>query len=267
MKLILCSLLQSWQSKKLDVEVNVPIELDIKGLRCTGLQPGETEMPCGDNGQASESTPMEEEKVLVPDESIVEQLVSMGFGVNGCRRAALAVSNAGVDQAMNWVFEHMEDSNFNDSLKEDDFNCTSGTRGGTADDAEALVTLMSFGFEKDVAAAALDRMGGDAHRAADFLLTHGSEGLQMTISPIDRFTNESRNGGSGGDSSLTDGPGKYTLIGFISHVGKNTSCGHYVAHVMKEGQWIIFNDNAVAISKEPPLCHGYIYLYGRNDES
>ncbi len=246
------------------MEVNIPMKLNMEDLRCTGLQPGEIEMPCDDNPQAGESTPMEEEELLLPDESIVEQLVSMGFGVNGCRRAALAVCNAGVDQAINWVFEHMEDSNFNDPLKADDSSCIRSTRGGTADDAEALATLISFGFEKDVAAAALDKMDGDVQRAADFLLTHRSEGLQTTASPIDSVTNESTNVGSDGDS-LTGSPGKYTLIGFISHIGKNTSCGHYVAHVVKKGQWIIFNDRAVAISKKPPLRHGYIYLYGRDE--
>jgi hypothetical protein len=32
-----------------------------------------------------------------------------GFSENGCKRAAIAVSNENVEAAMNWVFEHMED--------------------------------------------------------------------------------------------------------------------------------------------------------------
>ncbi len=246
------------------MDVGIPMKLDIENLRSTGLLPDETELPSGADSETGESAPMEEEEPLLPDESIVQQLVSMGFGENGCRRAVLAVRNAGVDQAVSWVFEHMEDSNFNDPLKPDDASCSRSTTGVTAGDSEALATLISFGFEKDVAAAALDRMDGDAQTAADFLLTHGSEALQATTPPSDsRVTSESKDGGSTGDS-LSDGPGKYTLIGFISHIGKNTSSGHYVAHVIKNGQWVIFNDLKVAISKEPPLCHGYIYLYGRD---
>ena len=32
------------------------------------------------------------------------------------------------------------------------------------------------------------------------------------------------------------------MIGFISHMGPNTGSGHYVCHIRKEGQWLIFND-------------------------
>ena len=39
--------------------------------------------------------------------------------------------------------------------------------------------------------------------------------------------------------------GRYSLVGFISHVGKNTGCGHYVAHIRKDGRWAIFDDRKV----------------------
>lgn len=42
------------------------------------------------------------------------QLTSMGFSENGCRRAAIATHNADPETAMNWIFEHMEDPDFND---------------------------------------------------------------------------------------------------------------------------------------------------------
>lgn len=40
----------------------------------------------------------------------------MGFGENGCKRAAVAVNNSGVEAAMEWVLGHMEDPDFNDPL-------------------------------------------------------------------------------------------------------------------------------------------------------
>ena len=43
------------------------------------------------------------------DDSIVSQLMAMGFGRNGCVRAAKATLNAGVEQAAEWVFANMED--------------------------------------------------------------------------------------------------------------------------------------------------------------
>ena len=44
----------------------------------------------------------------------------------------------------------------------------------------------------------------------------------------------------------------YELVGFVSHIGKNTGSGHYVAHIKKDGRWVIFDDQKVALSAEPP---------------
>ena len=42
--------------------------------------------------------------------------MSMGFSENGSKRAAIAVKNASAEAAMEWVFAHMEDADFNDPL-------------------------------------------------------------------------------------------------------------------------------------------------------
>jgi uncharacterized UBP type Zn finger protein len=65
---------------------------------------------------------------------------------------------------------------------------------------------------------------------------------------------------------MLDGPGKYELVAIMSHIGSNIACGHYVAHVKKEGHWYIFNDEKVALSKRLPIEHGYMYLYRRIDQ-
>ena len=36
--------------------------------------------------------------------------------------------------------------------------------------------------------------------------------------------------------AVLDGPGDYELVGFVSHMGSNTACGHYVAHIRKGGR-------------------------------
>ena len=56
---------------------------------------------------------------------------------------------------------------------------------------------------------------------------------------------------------------RYELAAFISHMGSNLGCGHYVAHVRKEGRWVLFNDDKVALSAEPPRGLGYMYLFRR----
>jgi ubiquitin carboxyl-terminal hydrolase 5/13 len=59
------------------------------------------------------------------------------------------------------------------------------------------------------------------------------------------------------------GSAQYRLRAFISHMGSSTACGHYVCHVTEatDSQWILFNDNKVAVSKNPPKHLGYLYLY------
>ena len=45
----------------------------------------------------------------------------------------------------------------------------------------------------------------------------------------------------------------------MSHVGKNLGSGHYVVHIRKleGGRWVIFDDQKVAVSEQPPLDLGY----------
>ena len=46
-------------------------------------------------------------------------------------------------------------------------------------------------------------------------------------------------------------------------MGTSTHCGHYVAHILKEGRWVIFNDSKVGISTDPPKDMGYLYFFQR----
>lgn len=52
-------------------------------------------------------------------------------------------------------------------------------------------------------------------------------------------------------------------MAFISHMGSSSMVGHYVCHIKKEGRWVIFNDEKVAVSKNPPIDLGYLYIYER----
>lgn len=119
-----------WTPKKIDVSMEVPDELDLNGLRGTGLQPGEVLLPDGKfkkivfpfsfsnvpffllqnlddeaTGQASASN------VQVND-VLLQQLVDMGFSMEGCKRALMNTGNNDIEAAMNWVFEHQSDPDF-----------------------------------------------------------------------------------------------------------------------------------------------------------
>jgi len=192
----------------------------------------------------------------------VLQLVSMGFGENGCRKAAKATGND-VEAAMNWVMSHMEDADFNDPP-------TAPGGGATAAaNQESVMMLCSMGFTDAHAEAALGQTGGDMERAADWLFSHADD-LDGAVASLASGAAAAGGGGGGGGASAVaedDGPSTYTLRAMVSHIGKNTGSGHYVCHARKavDGveKWVIFNDSNVALSANPPREHAYLYLYQR----
>lgn len=260
---------EDWTPKKLDVSVLMPEELNLGELRATGPQPEEELMP--ESKPTDEATPDTEAAAstpapIVPDPGIVSQLMAMGFSENGSKRAALATNNASAQASMEWVFAHMEDSDFNDPLP-----VASSTQGGNPASAEAaaianIANLTAMGFSEYHAKVALKASEGSLDRAADWLFrNHGS--LDAAAGEVE--AQEQDGTISAGDSrapeqkEFLDGEPKYELLGFASHLGSNTSCGHYVAHVKKEGRFVLFNDSKVAVSKNPPIDLGLLYFYRR----
>nr|GMD14863.1 ubiquitin carboxyl-terminal hydrolase 14-like isoform X1 [Ipomoea batatas] len=232
---------EGWVPKKLDVYIDVPDTIDISDMRSRGLQPGEELLPEGGPGDS-------EEQKLVADEGIVSQLMSMGFSSLHCQKAAINTSNTGVEAAMNWLLAHMDDS---------DIDAPISQVGKNVDiDQSQVDTLVSFGFHEDLARKALKASGGDIEKATDWIFNNpgASETSDMDTSCSD---------GTSVDAALPDGGGRYRLIGLVSHIGTSTQCGHYVAHIYKDGRWVIFNDEKVGVSKNPPLDMGYLYFFER----
>jgi ubiquitin carboxyl-terminal hydrolase 5/13 len=89
--------------------------------------------------------------------------------------------------------------------------------------------------------------------------------LDGAIASLDNSSAAASQPSSKPTTPLEDGDGKYNLVGIISHIGENTGSGHYVAHLKKDGRWVIFNDEKVALSENPPIRHAYMYLFQRSD--
>lgn len=245
-----------WTAKKLAVAVPVPETLDLEAYRSTGMRPGEQALP--DEPEPAAAGP----PAPAPDEGIVGQLVSMGFSENGARRAAVAVSNSTAEAATEWVFAHMGDSDFNDPLPPAGAPLATEAAPPAAD-PEAISMLGAMGFGERQATAALRATGGSIERAADWLFSH-SEDLEGAVAAA-LGENGPPPAAGGADAGGDDGRGVYDLVGFVSHMGSNTSCGHYVCHIKKEGRWVLHNDRKVAASEATPLDLGYIYFFRRRD--
>jgi ubiquitin carboxyl-terminal hydrolase 5/13 len=259
-------ILDGWVPKKLDVFIEDPQEIDISNLRGTGLQPNET-LLADEQEQAPQAT---EAPKLNVDQSIVAALMDMGFSELRSQKAAINTHNAGVEQAMNWVFDHNDDADIDDPLPT---TSNTASKASVSVDDDAIEQIVMMGIERDAAILALKNTDNNVERAVDWVFNHIDEMAQLL--------QEDKNKGSSSSSSssntasvpsqpkqnFTDGSGKYDLIAFISHIGTNTNCGHYVAHIKKKvedkDQWVLFNDSKVALSEEPPFDMGYLYVYKR----
>jgi ubiquitin carboxyl-terminal hydrolase 5/13 len=234
----------NWVPAKFDVEVNMPEVLDLTHLRAQGIQPGEQELPQEDTSQSS--------GVVQIDEAIVSQLADMGFDVEGCKRAVYNTNNQGVEAAMNWVLEHMGDSDFAAPFVLPGSNSSQPQTSSISEDAIAMIS--SLGFTREQALKALKSTDGNVERAADWVFSHLDELQEVEEGDANPEMEQ---------EEFTDGVGKYQLIAFISHMGTSAMTGHYVCHVWKDGRWVIFNDNKVAESITPPKDLAYMYFYRR----
>ncbi|KAL3639889.1 ubiquitin-specific protease ubp14 [Castilleja foliolosa] len=231
---------EGWVPKKLDVYIDAPDTIDISNMRSKGLQPWEELLP--------ESAA--EDAGINANEDIVQQLVSMGFEYNPCRKAAINTSNAGLEEAMNWLLNHMNDPDIDEPIAK-------AQKIVPFIDPAKVETLISFGFEEEVARKALQAADGDVEKATEWIFNPPPGVTSMDATPS--------SSGNAADAPLPDGQGRYRLIGLVSHIGTSTHCGHYVAHIYKDGRWVIFNDEKVAISKNPPTDMAYLYFYERID--
>jgi len=271
-----------WAPKKLEVNIEMPEQMDLTSLKCTGEpQDGEILVPDKEVLHDVTITDVSTLAVLTEqtniDEQALSQLMDMGFSMNGCKRALSQVGGSDVEAAMNWIFEHNMDPDFNDPLPDLSGRDSAKSPSSGVDENIVQQLVESLGcFTSDQVKAALKATDGAMERAADWLFSNMDD-LDSAIAALeksnfqDSATSITGNQTSTSDNStpLDDGPGKYTLLGCISHIGKNTGSGHYVCHLKKviagETKWVIFNDEKVALSEHTPLEHAYLYLFQRDD--
>uniref|UniRef100_A0A673Z0W2 Ubiquitin carboxyl-terminal hydrolase n=1 Tax=Salmo trutta TaxID=8032 RepID=A0A673Z0W2_SALTR len=222
------------------------------------------------------------------DESAAMQLAEMGFPLEACRKAVYYTGNMGPEMAFNWIIAHMEEPDFAEPLALPSFMeagpsmASLGLAATPLDNQppeESIAILTSMGFPRRHTVQALKATNNNLERALDWIFTHPEEEeasddlLDMSdiMEPNDNtFSNANTNSHStlspDQDASgprIKDGPGRYELFAFISHMGASTMSGRYVCHIKKEGRWVIFNDHKVCLSERPPKDLGYIYFYRR----
>ncbi|KAG2202020.1 hypothetical protein INT47_006212 [Mucor saturninus] len=235
-----------WVPQKLNIAIKFPdglIQLD--KYISQGQQPGEETLPEDEDTSSNSSEP-------TFNQNDIDQLKSMGFSENRCKRALLNTGHNGADIAMSWMFEHMEDPDIDDPLPATTAS-HAGLSSGPSEDQ--ISTLQDMGFSAAQAKKALRETNNDTERALDWLFSHpddsGEESTPMNT------TGEAVVVGS------ATAPFNYKLDSFVSHKGTSVHCGHYVSHVHKNGEWVLFNDNKVAVTPNPPIGEAYLYFLQR----
>lgn len=121
--------------------------------------------------------------------------------------------------------------------------------------------IVSMGFSRAHAIRALTMTNNNVEAAVDWAANNPADA--STLHSLVDALPQSPPSQSSATKHFRDGNGKYRLVAFISHIGSHTACGHYVAHILKDGRWAIFNDETVALSEHPPKDLAYLYLYKR----
>ncbi|XP_039297114.1 ubiquitin carboxyl-terminal hydrolase 5 [Nilaparvata lugens] len=239
------TLLPDWTPVKLDVSVEMPEEVDLSALRgAGGLQPGEEAL-------AEESA--ETVKVNI-DENMLAMLVDMGFPTEAAKKAIFFTEGRGLEAATEWIMQHIGDDDFQAPFVPPGLNKASD-KGFVANE-DSVTTIMAMGFTRPQAVKALKSTDNQLERACDWIFSH-----QMEVDEPEPM--EQAGATNPNEEKFRDGGSKYRLVALISHMGTSTMVGHYVCHILKNGSWVIFNDEKVALSENPPKDLGYVYLYER----
>ncbi|GAA5968215.1 hypothetical protein JCM11641_003774 [Rhodosporidiobolus odoratus] len=258
--------IDNWVPRKVDVPLLVDAkELDLSPYLGKGLEDSETELP-----QDKHDAPAAAEYQF--DAESMNQLTGMGFPEIRAQRALLATGHNGADVAMNWLFEHMEDSDIDAPLPPPVAAGTAASAGVAAGPSEEQIQMVSeMGFSAAQAKKALLETGCSMERAVEWLFSHPDD--DGTI------TSAASSGAAAASSSIPGSstlPAKYRLKAFISHKGPSVHSGHYVAHVWTgqadqsgggKGGWVLFNDEKVVRADEGeqaaerlmPLAYVYVF--------
>ena len=248
---------------KIDALVEVPRNLDLSPYAAKGPQAGEVLV----EAKAKPS--------FIPNAVESGKIQGMGFSENAAARALKATGNGSADAAVQWLFGHLEDADINDPLPVEDGAAASAAAGGGGGDGavdQAMVQnlVSNLGVTAEQASAALEIHKGNADAAAMAMLTGE---VTPAVAAAHHAQKAAEAAAAAGPAEPKSYSPKYELFAFVTHVGKNTGSGHYVAHVLKDGVapgggrgWVLFNDRKVAYCPKPPFDMGYVYYFRSVEE-
>lgn len=191
-------------------------------------------------------------KLNIPkfNEASLNNMISLGIPELAAKNSLLK-NNQDEFQAIEWYFNNMEDSSLKKPIeepKQSKFEVNSAS----------LDELQNFGFTSVQAAGALIKFKNNLEQACDFLFGNPDFNFEQIVKDNNKTDETSC---QVIEEINQEGSPKFSLLGFITHLGKNTSSGHYVCNAKKENNWYYYNDSKVCSSIDPPIEKGYIYFF------
>ena len=258
--------LENWVPVKIDVPIEIPDRLDISEFKAPVFASDEVE-----DEPDSEDT---KGTAFEPSREALDTLLAMGFPETRCLKALFNTGNNSAEDAMNWLFAHMEDVDIDepfDSLQISPQQSASASAGPSQD---AIDNLTAMGFSQQLAKKALVLNGNDVNSAVEWLFTNpDDDGVIVESGDASKaVVNLSKEKEDLKEQLLESGDstnGKYELQSVICHKGTSPHTGHYVVFIKKviDGQekWVLFNDEKVVVCGEDSLqdmrTNGYVYFF------
>ncbi|EMG50952.1 UBP14 Ubiquitin carboxyl-terminal hydrolase 14 [Candida maltosa Xu316] len=248
--------LENWAPIKVDVPIEIPYTLDLSEFKAPKFEDGEVEIK-----KAPEES---SENVFTPIEEALNTLLGMGFPEPRCLKALFNTGNNNAEEAMNWIFAHMDDADIDDPFIP---TPTQETSSGPSDDLIENVTAM--GFSHQLAKKALILNNNDVSAAVEWLFNNPDDnGIIEETGPVINVNQEKSDLIEKLESQAL-ASGKYELQSVICHKGTSPHTGHYVVFIKKliddEYKWVLFNDEKVVICDEDNLQdiknNGYVYIF------
>lgn len=237
--------LENWVPVKTCSKLIVPETIDLSLLDYTEVDPTDL---------VTESA-----KNFVPNEALISQLIEFGgFTRNACIRALKANdNNEDIELSLNWVYDHIDDADINEPLKEDDEN----SKGF---DEESLNMMKSMGLSEKLCIKGLKLKDGNVEQAIDWVFSNLDDNGELE--------NESKSTKAEHGNKFLGEEKSYVLQSVICHKGNSVHSGHYVTFIRKEidgkSVWVLYNDEKIVKLEESApnkiediQVNGYIYIY------
>lgn len=245
--------LENWVPVKIDVPVEVPHFLDLSEFVAKGFVKGEVE--------AKQEEP--EQDSFVPNASALETLGNMGFPETRSTRALYHTGNNNAEDAMNWLFGHMEDIDIDEPFVAPKVNKSVDV----SVPAELVANLQAMGFGEKLCKKALILNKNDPNEAVEWLFSNPDDDGEIATSSKVNISSERDQLKK--DLAGSRGGSKYELQAVVCHKGTSPHTGHYVSFVKKQldgvDKWVLFNDEKVVQcdNLDELKNNGYIYFYKR----